>query len=233
MEEDKNAFMKKLLPLFLTFIFTTIFSQEYHFDYSIESQTTQIKPDKEKSVSTAFYDSTNKIHLNIDRFNDQFKGIIYDKNKNLRHVFKVIPSKDFVTFEYMYTNDFSKDKHKDIANGDILEIKKMDSLQYQIIGYKNEKKTKKRFSVLISLEKSTFDYLELGIDHGKTDEMQKNVRAFLDPNSNYAVKRLQVDYHSTGYSYDSSLKIINVDFSLKLPKELIIKEYNVFGEFQN
>ncbi len=224
--------MKKLLLLFLFFSFINIFSQEYHFDYSIESQTNRIKPDKERSVSTTFYDSKNKIHLRIDKYNDKLRGAIYDENKNLRHSFKVTEGKGLVTFEYTHTNDFNKDKHKNIASGDILEVKKIDSLQYQIIAYKNEKKNKKRFTALVTLEKSEFNYLEIGIDHARTDEIQKKVKAFLDPNSNYIVKRMQVDY-STGYFYDSLLKITNVDFSLKLPEKLIIKDFDFLGEFQD
>lgn len=224
--------MKKLALLFLVFTFINIFSQEYHFDYSIESQTNQITSNKEKSISTTFYDSKNNIHLHIDKYNNKLRGVIYDRNKDLRHSFKITETKGFVTFEYTHTNDFSKNKHKDPAKDDILEIKKTDSLQYQIIGYKNEKKTKKRFTAWVTLEKSKFNYLEIGIDHGRSDEMQEKVRELLDPNSNYIIKRMQVDY-STGYSYNSSLKITNVDFSLKLPEKLTIKDYDFFGEFQD
>ncbi|MFC5871761.1 hypothetical protein ACFP3I_04135 [Chryseobacterium arachidis] len=171
--------------------------------------------------------------MQIDKYNDKLRGVIYDKDKNLRHSFKVTESKGFVTFEYIHTNDFNKEKHKDVANGDILEVNKIDSLQYQIIGYKNEKRTKKRFSALITLEKSKFNYLVIGIDHGKSDEMREKVKEFLDPNSIYAVKRIHIDYYSTGYSYDSSLKITNVDFSLKLPEKLTIKDFDFLGEFQD
>ncbi|MDQ0595158.1 hypothetical protein QFZ37_003527 [Chryseobacterium ginsenosidimutans] len=224
--------MKKIFLLFLVFTFINLFSQEYHFDYSIESQTTKTKPNKEKSISTSFYDSKNKIHLHIDKYNDKMRAVIYDKDKNLRHSFKVTESKGFVTFQYTHTNDFSKHKNKDIAKDDVLEVKKIDSLQYQIIAFKNEKRNKKRFTALVTLEKSKLNYLEIGVDHAQSDEMEQKVRKFLDLNSNYILKRMQVDY-STGYSYDSSLKIKNVDFSLKLPEKLIIKEFDFIGEFQD
>ena len=224
--------MKKLLPLFLTLIFTTIFSQEYHFDYSIETQTNQIKPNQEKSVSTAFYDSKDRVYLNLIKYNNKLRATIYDRDKHLVHSFKLTESKESVIFEYTHTNDFNADKHKSFSTNDIIEVTKIDSLKYQIVAFKNERKKKKRLTVLITLEKSDFNYLEVYVEHSKTDEMREKLKKFLDPNSNYIVKNMQLDY-PTGYYSDSSLKITNVDFSLKLPKELIIKKYDFFGEFQD
>jgi hypothetical protein len=224
--------MKKLILLFLFFSFINLFSQEYHFDYSIETQTDKTKPDKEKTISTSFYDSKNKVHLHIDKYNDKMRAVIYDRIKNLRHSFKVTEGKGFVTFEYSHTNDFSKDKHKSIAEDDILEVVKRDSLQYQIVAWKNAKKKRKRFLAIVTLEKSKFNYLEIGIDHSGSEEIEEKVRQFLEPNSNYVVKRLQVDYW-TGYSFDSSFKIAKVDFTLKVPEKLIIKDFDFFGEFQD
>ncbi|WP_449386925.1 hypothetical protein [Chryseobacterium lineare] len=231
MEEDQVIPMKKLILSFLILFFSNIFSQEYHFDYSIESEMNQSKPYKEKSISTSFYDIKDNIHLHIDKYNDKLRGVIYDKNKNLRHSFKVTQSKGFVTFEYTHTNDFSKYKSKNIESNDILEVKKIDSLQYRLIAYKNEKKTKKRYTALVTLEKSKFNYLKLGIDHSGNEKMQNKLEEFLNPNINYIIKTMQVDYF-TGYFYDSLLKITNVDFSLKLPEKLVIKDYDYFGEFQ-
>jgi hypothetical protein len=224
--------MKKLILLFLFFSFINLFSQEYHFDYSIETQTDKTKPDKEKTISTSFYDSKNKVHLHIDKYNDKMRAVIYDRIKNLRHSFKVTEGKGFVTFEYSHTNDFSKDNHKSIAEDDILEVVKRDSLQYQIVAWKNAKKKRKRFSAIATLEKSKFNYLEIGIDHSGSEEIEEKVRQFLEPNSNYVVKSLQVDYW-TGYSFDSSFKIAKVDFKLKVPEKLIIKDFDFFGEFQD
>jgi len=230
-EEDKNAFMKKLLPLFLTLIFTTVFSQEYHFDYSIETQTNQIKPDKEKSVSTAFYDSKDRVYLNLTKYNNKLRAAIYDKDKHLRHSFTVTESKGSVVFKYTHTNDFSTDKHKSFSTEDIIEVTKIDSLKYQIIAFKNERKRKKRLTALITLEKSNFNYLEVYLEHSKTDEMGDKLKKFLDPNSNYIIKNMQLDY-SKGYSADILFKIDHVDFSLKLPEKLIIKDFDFLREFQ-
>jgi len=232
MEEDKNAFMKKLISLFLFFAFVNLFSQEYHFDYSIESQINRIKPNKENTISTSFYDSKNKISLNLTRYNEKLRAIIYDEQKKLRHSFKVTEAKGFVTFEYTHTNDFSKEKKGHRDNEDILEVNQIDSLQYQITAFKNEKKTKKRFTALVTLEHSKFDYLEIHVDHAKCDEMMEKVRKFLNPNFIYSVKKISLNYHSTGYSYDDLLKIQNVDFSLRVPDKLIIKEFDFLGEFQ-
>lgn len=224
--------MKKLIPLLLIFTFVHIFSQEYHFDYSIESQTNRIKPNKEKSISTTFYDIQDHIHLHIDKYNDKLRGAINDKNKNLRHFFKITEAKGSVTFEYTHTNDFSKNKNTSISRNDIIEVTKIDSLQYQIVAFKNKKKTKKRLTALITLEKSNFNYMEIYIEHSKTDEMRDKLKKFLDPNSNYIVKNMQLDY-SVGYFANISFKIEKVDFVLRVPEKLNIKDYDFFGEFQD
>ena len=224
--------MKKLILLILFFTFINIFSQEYHFDYSIESQTNRIKPSEEKRVSTSFYDSKDNASLSITKYNEKVRAAIYDDDKNLRHSFKVTPDKGSFIFEYTHTNDFNKDKKRHLNNEDILEVNKIDSLQYQIIAFKNEKKTRKRLTLIITLEKSKINYLEVSLEHPKTDEMREKLKKFLDPNSNYSMKKIHVNYHSTGYVFDELLKIQNVDFSLKVPEKLIIKDFDFFGEFQ-
>ncbi|WP_415328120.1 hypothetical protein [Chryseobacterium sp. MMS23-Vi53] len=224
--------MKKLIPLFLLFISINLFSQEYHFDYSIESQTNQLEPKKEKTISTSFYDTKDKIHLRLTKYNNKLRATIYENDKHLRHSFKVTESKGSVTFEYTHTNDFSKNKNTSISRNDIIEVNKIDSLQYRVVAFKNKKKTKKRLEGIITLEKSKFNYLEMQLEHSKNDEIREKILKFLDPNSNYIITNMKLDY-SMGYSSETALKIQNVDFSLRVPEKLVIKEYDFFGEFQD
>ncbi len=82
------------------------------------------------------------------------------------------------------------------------------------------------------MEKSKFNYLEMYIEHSKTDEMKNKIKQYLDLTSNhYIITNIKLDY-SEGYSSEISYKITNVDFLLKLPEKLIIKEYDFFNEFQ-
>ena len=183
-------------------------------------------------MSTSFYDSKDNASLSITKYNEKVRAAIYDDDKNLRHSFKVTPDKGSFIFEYTHTNDFNKDKKRHLNNEDILEVNQIDSLQYEIIAFKNEKRTKKRFTVIITLEKSKFNYMDIHVDHVKTKEIEEKIKKFLDPNSNYSIKKIHVNYHSTGYVFDTLLKIQNVDFSLKVPEKLIIKDFDFFGEFQ-
>lgn len=224
--------MKKLTLLFLFFPFVNLFSQEYHFDYSIETHTDRIKPSKEKTITTSFYDSKNKVYLRLVKYNDKLRATIYEEDKHFRHSFKVTESKEAVTFEYTHTNDFSKSRHQNYAKNDILEVNKIDSLKYQINVFKNNKRKKKRAEGWVTLEKSKFNYIEIGMEYYRSNEIVEKIKEFLDPNSNYIVKNIRLDY-SMGYSSDTSLKIHSVDFSLKIPEKLIMKEFDFFREFQD
>lgn len=225
--------MKKLIPLFFILSFVRIFSQEYHFDYLIESKTDQLKPQKEKTISTAFYDSKNNIYLQLTKYENKLRASIYDKDKFLRHVFKVTETKGSVMFQYMHTNDFNKHKNTSFSGNDIIQVNKIDSLHYQVIAFKNRKKTRIRLTALVSLEKSKFNYLEMYIEHSQTDEMKNKIKQHLDLTSNhYLIKNMKLDY-SEGYSCEISYKITDVNFLLRLPEKPTIKEYDFFGEFQD
>ncbi|WP_294333025.1 hypothetical protein [uncultured Chryseobacterium sp.] len=224
--------MKKLIPLFFIFICMRIFSQEYHFDYSVESQENQTKPNKEKRISTSFYDTRNNVYLQLAKYDNRLRASIYDKDKYLRHSFKVTETKGSVIFEYTHTNDFSKSKNYSFSKNEIIEVNQIDSLHYEVVVFKNKKRTKRRLTAIVSLEKSKFNYLEMYIEHSKTDEMKNKIKQYLDLTSNhYIITNIKLDY-SEGYSSEISYKITNVDFLLKLPEKLIIKEYDFFNEFQ-
>ncbi|MDQ1161539.1 hypothetical protein QE422_001907 [Chryseobacterium sp. SORGH_AS 447] len=225
--------MKKLIPLFFILFFIRIFSQEYHFDYSIESQSNQTKPNKEKRISTSFYDSEKNVYLQLTKYDNRLRASIYDKAKHFRHSFKVTETKGSVIFEYTHTNDFSKSKNSSFSKNDIIEVNKIDSLHYEVIAFKNKKKTKRRLRAIVSLEKSKLNYLEIYIEHSKIDEMKNKIKQYLDlTSSNYIVTNIKLDY-SDGYSSEISYKITKVDFLLKLPEKLVVKEYNFIGEFQD
>lgn len=226
--------MKKLILFFLAFTFNNIFSQQYHFDYFIEKQINKVKPDKERIISNSFYDSNNKFKLTLDTYNEITRGFIFDKNTNLRHCFKVRRDNGSVSFQYVHTNDFSNKKNnKDYSKDDILEIKRIDSLQYSIIVFKNEKRKRKRFTAVVNLEKSDFNNLDIQADYNRCDEIGKEIGKLLDPRFNYNIKKLQINY-SSGYIFETTIsRIQKVDLSLKLPEKLIIKEFDFFGEFQD
>ncbi|KQT18342.1 hypothetical protein ASG31_06335 [Chryseobacterium sp. Leaf404] len=217
--------MRKIFTLFLCLISVTVFSQTYQFNYQIESHYNGGMSDGE-SVYTSFYDSKSKTQLSLRSFSGKLRAVIFDKEKNIRHLFKVTEEKGAVAFEYLNTIKVDEDFNH-IAK-DIIEVTKIDSLQYKIVGFVDEKKKKKRFSADVTLEKSKMSYLTVGVDHAKTEEMQEKLQKLLDSDSTYIVKKIKLHYN-TRVSY----KIVNdfqvVDFKLSLPEKLNYKNDSYWG----
>src|SRR5690606_20052391 len=106
-EKDQKLFiiitqmleMKKNLLLLFCFFSVTIFSQEYHFDYIIKERSVMLKPKLQEWMSTSFYDSANevKLYLSVDQ-NNKTIATIYQRDKNVKHIFNVTKSADNLLF---------------------------------------------------------------------------------------------------------------------------------------
>ncbi len=224
--------MKKNFLLLFCFFSITIFSQEYHFDYLIKGRSVRLKPKSQEWLSSSFYDSVKKIKLHIKTDgNNKTIATIYDKYKDVRHVFKVTQSEDKIFFTYVYSNLFNQEgQTKDHNAQDVIKAQKIDSLHYKIIAYKNAKLKKKKISIIVTLEKSDFNYLELEVDYSRENEMEKQLKSVLDPNYKYVIKNSQIEY-SSGYVFDKHIDIKKTDLTLKIPEKLVVREYNPWFEF--
>jgi len=218
--------MRKLIPLFLIFTFINIFSQEYHFDYFIKQKNVRVKPDRQEWITDAFYDSSTKSTLLLHISNKKVIGTIYQKDKNMRHVFKVFQRGDQLNFTYKYSNQF------DVNKANVIKIEKIDSLNYKIVAFKNSHLKKKQLSMVVTLEQSDSDYINLSADYNRTDEMGEMLKELLKPDFKYIVKRERIEY-SSGYLFDNFITDIQkVDLILKIPEKIIFKEYNYWSDFE-
>ncbi|WP_294298785.1 hypothetical protein [uncultured Chryseobacterium sp.] len=225
--------MKKLIPLFFIFTCIRIFSQEYHFDYFIKQNNKRIKPDNQQWVRDSFYDSATKSQLFLNVQDKKIIGTIYQEDKNIRHVFKVFQKGNNLNFTYKYSNQFDSSKRNEDYNKDnVIKIEKLDSLNYKIVAFKNSRLKKKQLYMVITLEKSDFDYINISADYNRTDEMEEKLKELINPDFRYRVKREQIEY-SSGYVFDNSLENIQkVDLVLNIPEKIILKEYNYWSDFE-
>ncbi|EJL68748.1 hypothetical protein [Chryseobacterium populi] len=225
--------MKKLILLLLCLIFANLFSQEYHFDYFIEEVSNRTKPEKEQWISNSFYDSKNKFILDLVSFNNKTRAYIFEEGKELRHSFKVDQKNNMLSFEYTHSSDFEKRKKINESNkANVFKITKVDSLRYEIIVFKDEKKKKKKFTALVNLEKSDFNYLNIHADYGRCDEIEEKLAELLDPDSKYIIKKMHLEY-SNGYFFDMAVtKIQKTNLILKIPEKLVMREFENWSEFE-
>lgn len=213
--------MKKLYFFTLLHFGLFAFSQNYKFDYAIVSIINNLRYNSEKTEHTNLYDSTKKQHLYIRTIDGDLKALIVDEKTGFRHNFKANQGKDFLTFQYL--NSEKINNLKNVILNDIIEISKIDSLQYQVIGYKNEKKKSKRFTALITLEKSDLDYLVFGIDHAKNEYIEEEFRKMLDPETTFKIAKMNLKY-STGVQYEITYNFKKIDLDFKIPSQLIIAD---------
>lgn len=216
-----NILMKKLYSFIFIVLSLFAFSQNYKFDYAIVSNINNLKYNSEKTENTNLYDSTKKQHLYIRMIDGDLKALIVDEKNGFNHHFKANQGKDFLTFQYL--NSEKINNHKNVILNDIIEISKIDSLQYQVIGYKNEKKKSKRFTALITLQKSDLDYLVFGIDHAKNEYIEEEFRKILDPETTFKIAKINLKY-STGVQYEISYNFKKIDLDFKIPSQLIIAD---------
>lgn len=213
--------MKKLS--FLIFLIFSLFtySQNFKFDYAIVSKSVDQNSTSRKAEFTNLYDSSKKQHLYIRMIDADLRGRIMDEEKGFIHSFKANQEKDFLTFQYLYSEKINKDKN--VVINDVIEISKIDSLQYQVIGYRNEKRKSRRFTAIITIEKSDLDYLHLGIDHAKNEFIGEEFRKLLDPDSTYKIIEMRLKY-STGAEYKITFQYQKIDLDFSVPSKLILTE---------
>lgn len=230
MEENKTIPMKKLLLLFLILSFANAFSQEYHFDQIIKSKSSRIKPDKNEWISYSFYDSVTKSKMFLNTKNEKTIATIYQSDRNLRHVFDVIKTGGKLNFIYKFSNQFTEN-NKDTNKENIIKVEKIDSYNYKITAFNNSRLKRKKIALIVTVEKSEFDYVEINADYTRTDEMEEQLKQLLDPEMKYIVKRVQIQY-SSGYIFDNSLvDVKKTDLDIKIPEKIILKEYNYWSDF--
>ncbi|RKT01646.1 hypothetical protein [Chryseobacterium defluvii] len=223
--------MRKNLFVLFCFISIICYSQDYHFDYFIVRESTRIKPNKIEWTDHLFYDSKSGVALLLMTHNKKMRAYIYEQSKDRRHSFKVNQKKDLLSFEYTHTNNFGNEKKiRDAYKNDEFKITKVDSLHYEIIVFKDKKMKSKRITIMVGLEKSDFNYLNINADYGRCEEVENELAQLLGTDK-YMIKETHLEY-SGGYIFDKSIvKTQKIDLNLKVPEKLVVKEYDHWAEF--
>lgn len=223
--------MKIRLLFLLIVTFTNTFSQNYHFDYFVTRKNIRIKPYKEEWILYSFYDSITKSKMFLSTKNKKTIATIYQSDKNLRHVFDVNESGEQLHFTYKYSNQLNE-KNKNINKDNVIKVEKIDAANYKITAFKNSRLKKKQIALIVTLEKSDFDYIDINADYNRTDEMEDQLRQVLNPEFKFVVKRQQIQY-SSGYIFNNSLvNIQKTNLTIEIPGKIILKEYNYWTDFE-
>ena len=223
--------MKKNFSLIFCFIINFAFAQEYHYDYFITEHSVRVKPDNQQWTSESFYDSVNKKKLFIRSQNGKIIASIYEKENNRRHVFKVNNLKDKITFVYKHSNQYPQQySKKDYNKENVIKVERLDSLKYNVTVFKNSKLKRKKISVIVTLEKSEFNYINFNADYSRNDEINEKIRSLLNPKFNYIISNQQKKYHSSNYAFKESIqKIQKTDLTIVIPEKLVLKDFRLLG----
>ncbi|MCY0976696.1 hypothetical protein PGH12_05980 [Chryseobacterium wangxinyae] len=225
--------MKKIFLLFLCFVSSITFSQEYHFDYFITEKHTDIKPQKREWINESFYDPFTNKSLSLRTQNDKIIGIIYEEENRKRHVFKVDQYKDKLTLTYKFSNQFPKKRKRKCKNKDVFKVEKIDSLLYDVILFKNSKLNKKKMSTRLKIEKNEFNKVYFSTENCRDEEVSEKIKKDLDPKFMYIVTSVQKNYHSSGHLFEDKIqKIQKTSLIIVIPQKLKYKKIDYSTDFE-
>lgn len=227
----KYFYMKNFFLLFF-FVSILTFSQEYHFDYFIKEKSEYQIPNKHVWNKEWFYDTKNGVRLNLESENNNIIAVLYSQDYKLKHVFKVKNIGKQVNFLYKHSRKINQEYRSEIPykGKEVFEIKKLDSLKYSFIVFKDLKRKKKVIDAVANLKIGEFEYLDFRIDHIITREAEKQLKNLLEQNQKYIVRSIDYKYNSK-YNTSNSFELIQkVDLTIEVPS--IIKEPEHFSDFE-
>lgn len=225
--------MKKNLLLLFCFISMIAFSQEYHFDYFITKKHTEIKSQKREWINESFYDTVNNKSLLLITQDNKIIGTIYEEENRQRHVFRVDQFKDKLTLTYKFSNQFPEIRKRKCSNKDEFQVEKIDSLNYDVILFKNSKLKKKKMTARFKIEKGDFNKVYFASEDCRDGEINDKLKTLLDPKFNYIATNEQRNYHSSGHIFENKIqKIQKTNLIIVIPEKLILKEYNPSTDFE-
>lgn len=212
--------MKKLLTSILCFIVTFLFSQTYHFNYSLEIK--RYGPAKKDvwEFGSVFFDTKSNTKMSFYNDSAQLKAILHDQPREMSHVYWVEVGKENTKFKYSQSNTYSE-KSMQVGNPYFIDIEQLAPLNFRvdIYVYTNEKKTKKKkkVSALITLEKSDFEYLEIKSDFFGATYIKDRILAMLPSDSKYHISKVEEEF-SDGSKYTFINTLRTTDITLTIPE---------------
>jgi hypothetical protein len=211
--------------LFLLFI-NFIFSQSYHFDYFVEDSSKEISSKDDPWVRNYFYDSKNDYRLHLRHYEKSFLASLYDGKMSKSHFFYVSKKGPVLSFEYAYSFDHSKSEKsfKDINKDDVIDVIKVDSLQYKINIFKDKNRKKNKYAMNIFLEKNVVDFFEMPIEYSRSEEIIQKLKSYLCCDQKYIIRNSDVtNFKNKRVSQNEVSKFEKTDLTLVVPEKLKIE----------
>ncbi|MFC0425322.1 hypothetical protein [Chryseobacterium scophthalmum] len=225
--------MKKSILLLFCLISIFKYSQEYQFDYFIREKSEHQLPKKKVWSKEWFYNVKTDTKLNLESYNDKVIAVLYSEDYSLKHVFKVKKVGEQLNFIYKHSRKINQDYYpKIIYNGkEVFDIKKLDSLKYSFVVFKDSKRKKKVIEAVVNLETADFEYLDFRIDHIITREAEKQLKNLLHQNQKYIVRSVDYKYNSK-YNRSNFFELIQkIDLTVEVPK--VLKESTNWSDFED
>lgn len=210
--------MKYILYFFL--IAVSAHAQTYHFDYSVESKRLPSNDLKEMNWGKIFLDTKNDTSMSF--YDDgTLKAILYDRSRNMTHVFNVEEDRNHTKFKYSHSNKYVANDPSD-ENPYSIDIIKIDDLNFKIDVYvdTNNKRTKKKkkVSAIATLEKSDFEYFIIHADFFPSNYIKNQILEMLPKDSKYYIKKVIVEYGGSK-KYTLLNEVQTADITLPVPTQ--------------
>lgn len=225
--------MRNFFLILLCFISTLTLSQEYHFDYFVKEKSTYVKPIENVSFTEKLVNSKTGTTIYLWNKNNKITGILYVDNNKLKHVFNVRKLNNQFNFIYKHSSKINQDYQPKIPyiSKQVFKIKKIDSLKYNIIVFKNSKSKKWKINTIVNLEKAEFEDFEFKVDHVISNSIEAELKKLLDPNFKFITRKIDYKY-SYGKSFSTYIENVQkINLTLIVPK--VLKEPTHWSDFED
>lgn len=225
--------MKNSVLLLFCLFSQLCYSQEYHFDYFVKEKSIHLKSVKSEWFSHWFYNSASGTKIYLENQNNKTIAVLYSEDQKLKHIFKVNKLKEQINFVYKHSRKLNEGHipTTPYKGKEVFEIKKLDSLKYSFVVFKDSKRKKKEIDAVVNLDIGEFEYIDFRIDHIITREAEKQLKNLINKNQKYIVKSVEYKYNSK-YNRINSFEVIQkVDLIVEVPK--ILNEPNHWSDFED
>lgn len=225
--------MRNFFLILLCFISTLTLSQEYHFDYFVKEKSTHTKPIENVLLTERLVNSKTGTTIYLWNKNNKITAILYTDDNKLKHVFNVKKIKDQINFIYKHSTKINQDYQPKApyVSKQVFKIKKIDSLKYNIVVFKNSKLKKWKINAVVNFEKAEFEDIEFKVDHVISNSIEAGLRKILDPNFKFITRKVDYKY-SDGKSFSTHIENVQkINLTLVIPK--VLKEPSHWSDFED
>lgn len=225
--------MRNFFLILLCFISTFTLSQEYHFDYFVKEKSTHVKLIENALFTEKLVNSKTGTTIYLWNKNSKITAILYANDNKLKHVFDVRKLNNQFNFIYKHSSKINQDYQPKVpyVSKQVFKIKKIDSLKYNVVVFKNSKSKKWKINAIIDLEKAEFEDIEFKVDHIISNSIETELKKLLDPNFKFITRKIDYKY-SYGKSFSTYIENVQkINLTLVVPK--VLKEPNHWSDFED